>query len=102
LESPSNSGNNNGQCSTGITNEEERESKEITLVGKFSVNNYLGNSEFPLPLFDENSVNPVLHLKQLDNYIKLKDIPTECRLTVAHRSLSGALSQQWAETIIHQ
>jgi hypothetical protein len=66
------------------------------------VNNYLSYSEFPLPLFDENSVNPVLHLKQLDNYIKLKDIPAECRLTVAYRSLNGVLSKQWAETVIHQ
>jgi hypothetical protein len=68
------------------------------------VDNYLStrNSEFPLQLFDENSVNPVLHLKQLDNYIKRKDIRAECRLTMAYRSLNGVLSKKWAETIIHQ
>jgi hypothetical protein len=70
-----------------------RENKEISLVSKFSVDNYLGNSEFPLPLFDENSVKPVRHLKQLDNYIELKDIPAECRLTVAYRSLKWGHKQ---------
>jgi hypothetical protein len=56
-----------------------RGSYELPPVSKFSGNNYFSNSECPLPLFDENSVNPVLHLKQLDNYVKLKKIPTECR-----------------------
>jgi hypothetical protein len=79
-----------------------KEIKEVSTVNKFSVNNYLSNSEFPLPLFDETSVNPVLHLKQLDNYIKLKNIPSECRLTVAYRSLSGVMSKQWVEAIINQ
>jgi hypothetical protein len=42
------------------------------------------------------------HVKQLDNYMKLKDIPAACRLTVAYRSLIGVLSRQWAETVSHQ
>jgi hypothetical protein len=66
------------------------------------MDNYLNNSEFPLPLFDENSVNPVLHLKQLDNYIKLKNIPDEIKMVLAYLSLNGALSKQWAETIINR
>jgi hypothetical protein len=33
-------------------------------VSTISVNNYLNNSEISLPLFDENTVNPVFHLKQ--------------------------------------
>jgi hypothetical protein len=66
------------------------------------MDNYLSNSEFPLPLFDENSVNPVLHLKQLDNYIKLKNIPDVGKMVLAYRSLNGARSKQWAETIINQ
>jgi hypothetical protein len=94
LESPSNNENNNSQYSTDITDEEERKSKEIPLVSKFSINNYFSNSKFPLPLFDENSVNPVLLLQQLDIYTKLKVIPNECRLTVAYRSLNGVLSKQ--------
>jgi hypothetical protein len=90
---------NNGQYSTGITNEEERGSKEITLVSNSSVRNYLSNSEFPLPLFDENSDNPVFHLKQLDNYVKLSDVPAARRLTMAYQSLNGVLSRQWTETV---
>jgi hypothetical protein len=97
-----NNRNDSNQNNTVKTNERERENKEILLVSKFSVDNYLSHSEFPLPLFDENSVNPVWHLKQLDNYIKLKNIPAECRLAVAYRSLSGVMSKQWAETIISQ
>jgi hypothetical protein len=69
---------------------------------KFSVENYLHNSEFPLPLFYENLVNPVLHLKQLDNYIKLKKIPNEGKLILAYRSINGEMSKQWIETIINR
>jgi hypothetical protein len=66
------------------------------------VSNYLSYYEFPLPLFDENSDNPVFHLKQLDNYMKLKDVPAARRLTMAYRSLNGVLSRQWTETVSHQ
>jgi hypothetical protein len=69
---------------------------------KFSVENYLHNLELPLPLFDEKLVNPVLHLKQLDNYIKLKKIPNEGKLILAYRSMNGEMSKQWIETIINQ
>jgi hypothetical protein len=67
---------------------------EITPESQSSGSNYISNSEFPLPLFDENSDNPVFHLKQLDNYMKLRDIPAAGRLTVAYRSLNGILSRQ--------
>jgi hypothetical protein len=63
---------------------------------------YLNNSEFPLPVFDENSDNTVFHLRQLDNYMNLRDIPAAGRLTVAYRSLNGVLSRQWAETVSNQ
>jgi hypothetical protein len=79
-----------------------KNNREITPESQSSVCNYLSNSEFPLPLFDENSDNPVFDLKQLNNYMKLKDIPAACRFTVAYRSLNGVLSRQWAETISHQ
>jgi hypothetical protein len=55
-----------------------------------------------LSLFDKNSVNPVLHLKQLDNYIQLKKIADESKMILAYRSLNGAMSKQWAETIINR
>jgi hypothetical protein len=71
-------------------------------VSTSSVNNYLNNSEISLPLFDENTVNPVFHLKQLDNYIKLRNIPEGIQLTVAYRSLVGEMSKTWAETMVEQ
>jgi hypothetical protein len=71
--------------------------------GHSSASSYLSNSDFPLPLFDESSdVNPVFHLRQLDEFMKLKGIPKACQLAVAYRSLAGSLSRQWAETVSHQ
>jgi hypothetical protein len=32
------------------------------------------NIDFALPLFDENTINPVFHLKQLDNYMEVRGI----------------------------
>jgi chromosome segregation ATPase len=53
-----------------------------------TANSYLSNSNFPLPLFDENSdVNPVFHLRQLDEFMKLKGIPRACQLAAPYRSL---------------
>jgi hypothetical protein len=71
-------------------------------VSNSSVNYYLNNTEFPLPLFDENTVNPVFHLKQLDNYLKLRNIPEEVKLTIAYRSLTGEMSKTWVDTMIDQ
>jgi hypothetical protein len=71
-------------------------------VSTNSVNNYFNNSEISLPLFDENNVNPVFHLKQLDNYMKLRNISEEIQLTIAYRSLVGDISKTWAETMVEQ
>jgi hypothetical protein len=84
------------------TNEVNKEIETVPTVITFSVNNYLNNTEFPLPLFDENTANPVLYLKQLDNYIKLRNIPEEVKLTIAYRSLTGEMSKTWAETMTDQ
>jgi hypothetical protein len=51
-----------------------KRNQELTPENQSSGCNYLSNSEFPLPVFDENSDNPVFHLKQLDNYMKLRYI----------------------------
>jgi hypothetical protein len=52
-------------------NEVIKEIETVPTVSTFSVNNYLNNTEFPLPLFDENTVNPVFYLKQLCNSVML-------------------------------
>jgi hypothetical protein len=67
-----------------------------------SVNSSLSNSEFPLPIFHENSkINPVSHLKQLDKFIRLKAVPKACQLAVTYRSMAGHMSRQWVETVSH-
>jgi hypothetical protein len=54
----------------------------------------------PPPLFDENlEVNPMFHLKQLNEFIKLKGIPQAYQLAVARKSVVGCLSRQWLEAI---
>jgi hypothetical protein len=67
-----------------------------------SANQYKGNSEIALLLFDENTVNPVFHLKQLGTYMRLRNIPEEIKLTLAFRSLGGETSQAWVETMMEQ
>jgi hypothetical protein len=42
-------------------------------------------------LNDNSDVDPVLHLRQLDELITLKGMPAACRMAVAYRSLAGTL-----------
>jgi hypothetical protein len=63
---------------------------------------YSSNSEIALPLFDEDTVSPVFHLKQLDDYMRLRNIPEEIKLTLAYRSSVGETSRVWVETMTKQ
>ncbi|PNF28364.1 hypothetical protein B7P43_G17306 [Cryptotermes secundus] len=64
--------------------------------------NYLNGSDFPLPLFDEGTeTNPVYHLRQLDEFMSLKNIPKTQQLAIACKSISGSLSRQWIATTRH-
>jgi hypothetical protein len=61
---------------------------------------YLNHSDFPLPLFDDSTdVNPVYHLKQLEEFMRLRCVPKEFQLTLAYKSITGTLGKQWVETI---
>jgi hypothetical protein len=63
-------------------------------------NSGLSSTELPLPLFDENlDVNPIFHLEQLVEFMKLKGVPQACQLAVASKSVVGRLSMQWLEAI---
>jgi hypothetical protein len=73
---------------------------EATLTNDITVDKYINTTDFPLPLFDENNINPVFHLKQLDTYINLRNVPNTCKLTIALRSLNGIMSKQWSETML--
>jgi hypothetical protein len=64
------------------------------------VSSLLSTTELPLPVFDDCAeTNPVYHLRQLDEFMKLKGIPREFKLTVAYRSIVGHISKQWVETV---
>jgi hypothetical protein len=60
----------------------------------------LNNSELILPFYDEDAgVNPVFHLKQLDEYIRLKCVPEAYQLMVACKSVVSKDSKNWAVTV---
>jgi hypothetical protein len=71
------------------------------LPAKFPVaSSGLGNSEFPLPRFDDCAeTNPKFHLKQLEEFFQLRGIPPSCQLAVAKKSITGKLSKQWLEAV---
>jgi Sec-independent protein translocase protein TatA len=86
---------NNEESKDNSTNRKEvnKEFKTVPLVSNSAITCYVNNTEFPLPLFDENTVNPVFHLKQLDNYLKVRNVPDEVKLTIAYKSLTGEMSK---------
>jgi hypothetical protein len=58
----------------------------------------ISSGEFPLPLFDENaSVNPVAHLRHLEEFFTFRGVPKKHWLTVPKRSIGGSMSRQWLE-----
>jgi hypothetical protein len=68
-----------------------------------SAGSYISGVEFALPLYDERSgVNPVFHWRRLDEFMKIKNVPSSCQLAVAYRSAVGEMSRQWVEKISHQ
>jgi hypothetical protein len=67
-----------------------------------NTNRQLHNIELTLPTFDENTVNPVLHLNRLDNYINLKKLSNEEeKLMLAYKSMNSETSKQRVETIFN-
>jgi hypothetical protein len=53
-------------------------------LGYPQVSNFFSTTELPLPVFDDcTDVNPVYHLRQLDEFIKLNGVPKALQLTVA-------------------
>jgi hypothetical protein len=79
------------ECQSVVTN-----TKDINVHNE----NQLIN-DFTLPLFDENTVNPVFHLKQLDNCMEVKGISQERKLILAYKSMNSEMSTQWVETVIN-
>jgi hypothetical protein len=58
----------------------------------------LGNNEFALPNFDENKgMNPVAHIRQLEEFFQFRGIPQHLWLIVAKKSIAASVSRQWLE-----
>ena len=65
---------------------------------RFKENISFGSGEFALPLFDENAgVNPMSHLRCLEEFFQFRGTPQRLWLTVAKRSMTGPMSKQWME-----
>ncbi|PNF28429.1 hypothetical protein B7P43_G15945 [Cryptotermes secundus] len=77
--------------------------RQATTTENVSLSGYLNNSELPLPLFDDASeMNPVFHLRRLDEFIHFRNVPKSLCLAIACRSLVGHLSKQWIEAVVHK
>jgi hypothetical protein len=92
--------NMNGQVTACSLSDRMNENVEMNVNSDNScnrppiANSGLSSTELPLPLFDENlEVNPMFHLKQLNEFIKLKGIPQ------ARKSAVGCLCRRWLEAI---
>ena len=48
---------------------------------------------------DDSDTNPVLYLRRLDEFIKLRNVPKSLELTVAYKSIIGYMSKQWVEAV---
>ena len=58
----------------------------------------LGSTEFALPLFDEDKgMNPVSHIRQLEEFFEFRGIQQQLWLIVAKKSIVGSVSKQWLE-----
>jgi hypothetical protein len=57
-----------------------------------SVHSILSNSDFSLPIFDEGlGVNPLFHIRQLDEFIQLRGVLPAHQLAIARKSIAGNL-----------
>jgi hypothetical protein len=70
-------------------------------AGSCMHNNFIPN-DLTLPYFyDSGKVNAVFHLRQLDEYIKLKGIPKHLQLAIAMRSVTDVVGRSWLAAVSH-
>jgi hypothetical protein len=56
--------------------------------------------DLTLPHFhDSEKVNPIAHLRQLDDYFRLKAVPPQFHLAIALRSVTDLLTVEWIATV---
>jgi hypothetical protein len=65
-----------------------------------TLTSFLKNSELPLPLYDDTTeMNPVFHIRSLEELMNFRNVPQQLRLTIACRSTVGQIGRQWVEAI---
>jgi hypothetical protein len=63
----------------------------------------LNNSELPLPLYDDaTEMNPVFHIRKLEEFMDFRKVPQQLRLAIACRSMVEQIGRQWVEGISPQ
>jgi hypothetical protein len=61
---------------------------------------FMAPSDLTLPHFhDSEKVNPIAHLRQLDDYFRLKAVPPPFHLAIALRSVTDPLAVGWIATV---
>lgn len=62
--------------------------------------NAIAPLDLTLPHFhDSTKVNPIRHLRDLDDYLKLRSVPQSCHLAIVFRSLTGPIAVQWIASV---
>jgi hypothetical protein len=60
----------------------------------------LNNSELTLPLYDDaTEMNPVFHIRKLEEFMDFLKVPQQLRLAIACRSMVRQIGRQWVEPL---
>lgn len=87
---------NSNSCSVCVNGVAVCEST-IEPVRHHSANSYLSCADFPLPQFDDSSeFNPIF---QLDEFMRFRSVPKPLQLSLAFKSIVGAVGKQWVATV---
>jgi hypothetical protein len=66
----------------------------------YGAGNFIAPSDLTLPYFhDSTKVNAMYHLRQLDEYIRLKTVPSSLQLATALRMITDPLAADWVSTV---
>jgi hypothetical protein len=65
-----------------------------------TLSDVLNNSELPIPLYDDaTEMNPVFHIRKLEEFMDFRKVPQQLRLAIACKSMVGQIGRQWVEAI---
>jgi hypothetical protein len=85
-----------------VTNTENKEC-QFTVTNTKDTTVHIDNQLITISLYHYlmKTINPVFHLKQLDNYMEVKRISNDRKLILAYKSMNSEMSTQWVETVIN-